>query len=52
MVVVVVGMKEEMEERKMVELVVEMEVGMVEHGRPKEGNWLFLWAAIFVGCWR
>jgi len=43
MVVVVVGMEEEMEEKKVEELVVEMEVGMVEHGRPIGRQGLFLW---------
>ena len=45
MVVVVVGMVEEMEEKKVEELVekeVELEVGMVEHGRPKEGKGLLV----------
>ena len=42
-VVVVVGMEERKVE-KLVEMVVEMEVGMVEHGRPKEGKGLpFRW---------
>ena len=52
-VVVVVGMEEEMEEKKVEELVevmvVEMEGGVVEIGRPKEGAWL-RFAAIAL-CW-
>ena len=43
-VIVVVGMEEEMEEKKMEELVVKMEGKVVENGWPKEG-------ARALGCW-
>ena len=36
-------MEEEMEGRMVEELVVEMEVGMVQHGRPIGRQGLFLW---------
>ena len=53
MVVVVVGMVEEMEEKKVEELVVEMEGRVVENGRPKEGAWLRFWVLpLLAGCWR
>ena len=46
----VVGMEEEMKERKVEELVVEKveKVERVESGRPKEGTTQFFWAATTV----
>ena len=51
MVVVVVGMKEEMEENEVVVLVVKMEGKMVEKWVAKGGSKSSFHGSHFVGCW-